>query len=185
MADIRDSLKLIWAVEYSDDKRRALEKNPGETGLTYKGIYQTAHPQWDGWRIVRAAVQKYNNDLKLASMMLFDNPELEDLVVSFYKKEFWDKLKLDMITSQKVADEIFVFGVNVGLSPAVKAAQTLAGVIADGVIGPKTIQALNKVDPAVYDVQYDLLEIEYYEHLAEQPRFKQFIKGWRNRANFV
>ena len=92
MAKIEDTLKLIWEVEYSGNKSKALEKNAGETGWTYKGIYQTAHPHWEGWRIVRAAMQKYNNDMKLASEMLFDNAELEAMVASFYKREFWDKM---------------------------------------------------------------------------------------------
>ena len=185
MAKIEDTLKLIWEVEYSGNKSKALEKNAGETGWTYKGIYQTAHPTWEGWRIVRAAMQKYNGNMKLASEMLFDNTELEAMVVSFYKREFWDKMKLDMVASQKIADEMIVFGVNVGIGHAVKAAQRIAAVPQDGVIGPKTIAALNKVDETVFDETYDLLEIDYYEKLGEQPRFKQFVKGWRNRAVYV
>ena len=185
MAKIEETLKLIWAVEYSNDKSKALEKNAGETGLTYKGIYQAAHPQWEGWRIVRTAMQKYNGDMKLASEMLFDNVKLEEMVAKFYKKEFWDKMKLDMIVSQKIADEMMVFGVNVGISPAVKAAQRVASVAQDGLIGPKTIAALNKVDETVFDEMYDILEIEYYDRLGEQARFKQFVKGWKNRAVYV
>ena len=185
MAKIEETLKLIWAVEYSNDKSKALEKNAGETGLTYKGIYQAAHPQWEGWRIVRTAMQKYNGDMKLASEMLFDNVKLEEMVAKFYKKEFWDKMKLDMIVSQKIADEMMVFGVNVGIVHAIKAAQRIASVPQDGVIGPKTIAALNKVDETVFDEMYDILEIEYYDRLGEQARFKQFVKGWKNRAVYV
>lgn len=185
MAKIEDSLKLVWEVEYSSRKDKALHQNAGETGWTYKGIYQTAHPQWEGWRIVRTAMQKYNGNMKLASEMLFDNAELEAMVISFYKREFWDKMKLDMVASQKIADEIFVFGLNVGIGHAIKAAQRIAAVPQDGVIGPKTIAALNKVDETVFDEMYDLLEIDYYEKLGEQPRFKQFVNGWRNRAVYV
>ena len=185
MARIEDSLQLVWDVEYSGMKDRALEQNAGETGLTYKGIYQTAHPQWEGWRIVRNALQKYNGDMKLASLMLFDDVVLEDLVVKFYKREFWDKMKLDQVTSQKIADEMMVYGVNVGISKAIKAAQRVVAVPQDGLVGPKTIAALNKCDETVFDEMYDMLEVEYYDRLGEQPRFKQFVKGWRSRAYFV
>ena len=185
MARIEDSLELVWQVEYSGRKDKALHQNAGETGWTYKGIYQTAHPTWEGWRIVRTAMQKYNGDMKLASEMLFDNKELEELVVRFYKKEFWDKMKLDEVASQKIADEMFVFGLNVGIGHAIRAAQRIASVQQDGVVGPKTIQALNRLDDTVFDETYDILEVEYYEKLGEQPRFAQFVKGWRNRAYFV
>ena len=185
MADIKESLKLVWEVEYSGRKDKALHKNEGETGWTYKGIYQTAHPHWEGWQLVRAALNRYNGDVKLASEMLFDNVALEDMVARFYKREFWDKLKLDLVTSQKIADEIFVFAINVGIPQAVKAAQRAAGVVVDGKIGPKTLMALNKMDETVFDEVYDILEIDYYEMLAEKPKFEKFVKGWRNRATFV
>ena len=71
-----------------------------------------------------------------------------------------------MIVSQKIADEMMVFGVNVGIGHAIKAAQRIAAVPQDGVIGPKTIAALNKVDETVFDETYDLLEIDYYEKLG-------------------
>ncbi len=185
MADIKKTLKLVWDVEYSGLRNKALHQNPGEIGWTYKGIYQGAHPQWDGWKIIRPTMQKYNNDMKLVSDMLFDSPELEELVEKFYKKEFWDKMKLDLVASQKVADEMMVFGINVGVGKAIRAAQRAAGAVADGVMGPQTVRALNVVDETVFDEMYDMLEVDYYDRLGEQPRFAQFVKGWRARAVYV
>ena len=184
MAKIEEALDILYRLEFSNEND-VLEKNATEDGWTFMGIYQGAHPNLDLWKVIRQKMQQYNGDMKLASEMLFDNKELEELVVRFYKKEFWDKMKLDEVASQKIADEMFVFGLNVGIGHAIKAAQRIASVQQDGVIGPKTIQALNRLDETVFDKTYDILEVEYYEKLGEQPRFAQFVKGWRNRAYFV
>ena len=185
MAEISKALRLVWEVEYNNDPKRALEQNPGETGLTYKGIYETAHPNWAGWTAVKSVLMKCGGDKKKAGVELENDVIVQKQVEDLYKEVFWDKMQLDKINVQKIADEMFVFGLNVGIGHAIRAAQRIASVQQDGVIGPKTIQALNKLDETVFDETYDILEVEYYEKLGEQPRFAQFVKGWRNRAYFV
>jgi hypothetical protein len=185
MAEISKTLKLVWEVEYNNDPKRALEQNPGETGLTYKGIYETAHPNWAGWTAVKSVLMKCGGDKKKAGIELENDVIVQKQVEDLYKEVFWDKMQLDKINVQKIADEMFVLGLNVGIGHAIRAAQRIASVQQDGVIGPKTIQALNKLDETVFDETYDILEVEYYEKLGEQPRFAQFVKGWRNRAYFV
>lgn len=46
----------MW-LEYGNKVSKALEVNDTETGMTYKGIYQTAHPKWEGWDVVRIALE--------------------------------------------------------------------------------------------------------------------------------
>ena len=185
MAEISKTLKLVWEVEYNNDPKRVLEQNPGETGLTYKGIYETAHPNWAGWTAVKSVLMKCGGDKKKAGVELENDVIVQKQVEDLYKEVFWDKMQLDKISAQKIADEMMIFGVNAGTSKAVKLAQTVVGVVVDGVIGSGTIAALNKCDETVFDEMYDMLEVEYYDRLGEQPRFKQFVKGWRNRAYFV
>ena len=185
MAEISKTLKLVWEVEYNNDPKRALEQNPGETGLTYKGIYETAHPNWAGWTAVKSVLMKCGGDKKKAGIELEKDVIVQKQVEDLYKEVFWDKMQLDRINAQKIADEMMIFGVNAGTSKAVKLAQTVVDVVVDGVIGSGTIAALNEFDETVFDEMYDLLEVEYYDRLGEQPRFKQFVKGWRNRAYFV
>ena len=186
MASIEKSLKLLLTAEFGNDPARALEKNPGEAGWTYKGIYQVAAPLWEGWSIIRSTMSKYNNNMALVGQMLDGNELLEAAVIAHYRREFWNKLRLDSVTSQKIADEIFMFAVNVGIRNAVKLAQKLVGVAADGVIGPATINALNSFSPENFDLMFDQSEIKYYESLVEKnPKFKIFLNGWKNRAVFV
>ena len=42
---IEKALQLIKAVEFSNDNKKLLHKNPTETGLTYFGIYEKALPK--------------------------------------------------------------------------------------------------------------------------------------------
>jgi len=184
MADIKESFKILMGMEFSSPKD-ALEKNETENGYTFMGIYQVAHPQWEGWKLVREALSKYNNDRKLASQMLYENPVMQESVYAFYKKTFWDVAKLDMI-SQRKADEIFLFGVNAGMSTAIKLAQLLVGIEADGAVGPKSIKAFNSFSDDEFDTGYDVLEKRHYAAIIERnPAKKIFANGWRNRADAV
>lgn len=185
MANIKDSLKILYKLEFAD-KKTALHQNKGENGWTWKGIYQVANPSWDGWKVIRQKIQQYDNDMDLVSDMLYDNELLEEMTVALYKKEYWDKLKLDEVKSQKVADEIFIFAVNIGLGNAIRVAQRAAGTVVDGKLGPATIKALNSVDEDVFGTVFDALEVEYYEKLVyNNPAKSIYLRGWRNRAYAV
>lgn len=181
MADIEKAMKILMGLEFSNPEN-ALHKNPTESGYTYMGIYQKAHPKWIGWSIINEYLGIYKN-IKIASKNLYENEALTRLVNLFYKKMFWDKANLDSITSQKIADEIFIFGVNAGMPIAIKTAQRLVKINPDGDVGEKTINILNNFDENVFDSGYDLLEQKHYDMLIERnPKLKIYANGWRNRS---
>jgi lysozyme family protein len=123
---------------------------------------------------------------KAAGHEAYYDEELRKLVMQFYKEEFWDKMRLDDIASQRIADEIFIFGVNAGTKRAIELAQLVVGIDHDGLIGPKTLAALNSYDENKFDIEFDKAENEYYEKLASvRPALHIYLKGWRNRANAV
>lgn len=182
MADFDKSFKKVLMMEFSD-KKNALHKNQGENGLTYMGIYQSAYPNWIGWSQIETILKKHNGDIKKASIECYDDTVLYSAVGMFYDKEFYSKMKLNYINSQKIVDEMFCGGVNYGVKIAIKLAQRVIGVLDDGMIGQQTIKALNSFNDVIFDVEFDKLEIKHYESLvAKNPNFERFIKGWRNRA---
>lgn len=201
MADIRKSMELLKKVEHSNRNDKLLHKNRGESGLTFFGIYETAHPNWKGWRIIKAYMEldedwkEYlktgdRNDFSLAlrkiSNILAGVSDLNQLVIDFYKTEFWDVARLDEVKSQKIADEIFIFGVNANMKIAAIKAQFLVDALPDGVIGSKTIILLNAFDENKFDVLFDEEEIKYYDKLIKlNDKFKINEAGWHNRANAV
>lgn len=185
MADIRKSMELLKKVEHSNRNEKLLHRNKGEIGLTFFGIYQGAHPNWKGWDIVNGYL-KFTPDIKQCSKILANVTDLYKLVCDFYKREFWDKARLDEVNSQKIADEIFIFGVNVGMKTAAIKAQFLVDALPDGKIGSKTIEALNKFDENKFDILFDEQEIKYYDKLIRlYEKFKINEAGWHNRARAV
>ena len=160
----------------------ALHKNATENGWTFMGIYQTAHPKLKIWEHIEAVVSK-SKDVQEASRTLYKDTELLKEVESFYKEKFWDRMWLDEVESQHIANEMFVFGVNAGCSRAVRLAQMVSGAVADSIIGPKTIEKINQCDEKMFDARFDEEEIKYYEAIvANNPSKSIFLKGWKNRA---
>lgn len=182
MAKIEEALDILYRLEFSNEND-VLEKNATEDGWTFMGIYQGAHPNLDLWKVIRQKMQQYNGDMKLVGSMMYNNATVREMVEAFYKKEFWDKARLDDVNSQQMANEVFIAGVNMGMKKAVMLAQRLVGTTQDGIVGSKTIKAMNSFDDTVFDEMYDKLENEHYEAIiTANPSKRIFAKGWRNRA---
>ncbi|QMS58106.1 peptidoglycan domain protein [Campylobacter fetus] len=184
MANFKESMEVLLGLEFSSS-RDVLHKNKTENGFTFMGIYQGAHPSWGGWDIIENALSS-NADIRSASEVLYTNITLKKMVFDFYEREFWNKMRLNAIESQIIADELFCFGVNAGIKTAVKLAQKLVGTPLDGIMGVQTLRALNSADEDKFSLQYDKLEIEYYESLVyKKPANAVYLKGWKKRANAV
>jgi len=137
-------------------------------GMTYAGISRRYHPSWAGWNFID------NNDM--------DNSKITGLVKSFYKKNFWDRLSCDYI-KDSIAHTIFDFGINVGVKVSAKLAQIAAGVTPDGIIGPKSISALNASDKESFVLKFTLAKITRYANICNKDKTqKKFLLGWINRS---
>ena len=185
MASLDKSMALLKQVEHSNRNDKLLHKNEGEHGLTFFGIYECKHPNWKGWYIIKRYLAN-EPDIEKCSTILANVSDLTKLVYDFYRREFWNKANLDDIEDQRKADEIFIFGTNVGMKIAIKKAQELVGVVIDGDVGPKTIKAINEYEVEKFDVFYDIEEKEHYDTLCSlNKRLIVNQKGWYNRADFV
>lgn len=161
----------------------ALHKNKGESGYTFMGIYETAYPNWGGWDIVKMYLRQFR-DIKRASYECYNDINLRDLVEYFYKENFWDKMKLDSVFPYRTADLMFKFGVNVGVKRAVKYAQEVVGVKADGIVGAKTLRALNSYNPVHFEKEYKAKFESFYKNLADKrpKKYAHFLNGWLSRV---
>lgn len=143
------------------------------------------YPYWIGWRKIKNVLKGFA-DIDHASKILYKDKELLELVRTFYKKVFWDKMRGDEITSQLKANEILIFGVNAGIKKAILLAQEVVGAEIDGVFGEKTLSKLNAYDEALFDKEFDRCEVGYYQKIVQKnPRFRVYANGWRNRAEAV
>lgn len=145
-----------------------LHKVEGDTGgWTYAGIAENYWPDWEGWALVKGGREE----------------ETHDMVQAFYKKNFWDKIKGDAISSNKVAYNIYDFGVNAGIKTSAKLAQEIASVAADGVIGPMSLGALNSYDEKLFELKFAMAKIQRYAAIVNRKRSQsKFLLGWINRT---
>jgi lysozyme family protein len=106
------------------------------------------------------------------------------MVREFYRTEFWDKMRGNEISNQEVANTIFNFGVNAGMSMAVKLAQIVVGATPDGGIGVKTVEKLNQItDGKQFKQAYALAKLARYAEICNKNRSQsKFLLGWLNRT---
>ena len=137
-------------------------------GLTYAGIAQNFHPTWPGWEKLK------NNP---------DDPEITQLVKDFYKDQYWDRVKGDLIESQAIAESIFDFAVNAGIKTSSKLAQIVVDATPDGIIGKKTVAKINAYDEALFISNFALSKIARYANIVNKNRSQsKFLLGWINRT---
>lgn len=135
-------------------------------GQTYAGIARKRWPDWEGWNAIDAG-----------------GTPATDLVRGFYRENFWLPIHGDFIEPKAVAESIFDFAVNAGTGVAVKLAQIVVGTQPDGIIGRKTLAALNGIDPAYFKAVYALAKIARYRDIVSKDRSQQkFLLGWINRT---
>ena len=130
----------------------------------------------------------------LATYRTYVNPQgtVEDLrKLSFdrwrdiLKARFWDPCRADSINNHSVAlmlvDWRWVNG-----TQAIRDAQSVLSLVPDGIVGPKTIAALNDPDSEGVFNRLRAARIRAYNRIVERsPSQKKFLKGWINRTESI
>ena len=100
-----------------------------------------------------------------------------------YKKLFWDAIGGDKIKSQRIADILVNWAWGSGVYRPSVTIQRILGVTADGVIGKKTIEAINNANEVeLYNSLKDA-NIKFFKDLGAQPKYADFLQGWLNRLD--
>lgn len=110
---------------------------------------------------------------------------------------YWTAMRMDEILDQDVANKLFDMAVNMGVRQAGVLAQRAANgllhdmpaaagpgrLMEDGVIGAKTLGAINTLDPAIYVQALRDLSAALYRHIASvNPAQAVNLSGWLRRA---
>ena len=101
------------------------------------------------------------------------------------KTMFWDRWQADKIKSQKLANILvdWVWGSGVY---GIKIPQRILGVKQDGIVGNKTLEALNAQDPdKLFQVIYEARKKYLNDITISRPINKRFLKGWLNRLEDI
>ena len=150
--------------------------DPG--GETYKGIARSRNSGWSGWADIDRLKKQKNFPRNLEA-----DSDLQEKVKALYKSNYWDKVKGDEINDQDIAESIYDFAVNAGPRTSVKLAQIAVQTVADGVIGPKTLEQLNSIDKRTFLAVFALAKIQRYVEICEKrTTSRKYFFGWTRRT---
>ena len=137
--------------------------DPG--GRTNLGVTQRVWEEWTGKPATEA-------DMRGLTI---------EMVTPLYKKRFWDAVRGDDLPSG-VDLCVFDCAVNAGVGRASRFLQQAVGVVADGAIGPKTLEAVTKMAADEIVERFCDLREAHYKSLST---FATFGKGWMRRLDGI
>ncbi len=103
---------------------------------------------------------------------------------AIYKADYWDKIRGDDIKSQMIAENIFDTAVNMGSKTAARLVQeSLQIAKPDGIIGPKSLEAINGQSEREFLSAFTLGKIgRYVEICVKDKTQERFLLGWIRRS---
>jgi len=109
----------------------------------------------------------------------------EDMAECVLRPHFWNLCKADRIKSQSIANILVDWVWTSGLV-AIKQVQTRLGVKADGIVGEKTLEAINSAQQRGLFFDIKSLRVAYVENICHQnPTNKRFLRGWLRRIEDI
>ena len=108
----------------------------------------------------------------------------KEIATNIFKAWYWDAVRASEIHSQAVAENIVDHAINAGPKTIGKIVQEILNkyfnksLILDGVIGHKTVVAINEVNPTKLFQRISQYRLDYYTSLNNY----QWIEIWRNRV---
>lgn len=137
-------------------------RDPG--GRTSRGIIQ--HPEYDSWRADHPGLPAD----------VWQAPQAT--VLAIYRAKYWNVCRCDDLP-MGVDYCVFDYGINSGVSRAIKLLQTQLGTTVDGAIGPLTVAAANSTDPVAFINKYQDARLSFLHGLGT---WSVFGKGWGTRV---
>lgn len=159
---------------------------------TYKGIAPTYWRSWRGFPIITRAInslvkmmpygtREHQHWVAHLDQLLAELPSLQELVLAFYRVNFWDAHRLGGITDQAVATWAYDHAVNGG-GRGIKWLQEAAGVTPDGAIGDISLAAINAANPEeLLERAGDIAAFYRLQRAAAHPDQIQFLSSWLKR----
>lgn len=166
------------------DFKKALKRT-----LKFEGGYVSDPDDPGGstcYGITQATARKYGYNDNMRNIPM-------DLVEKIYKIGYWNPNKLEEISNQLIAENIFDAAVNCGVKTAAIFLQKTLNELSnnqlqvDGEIGSKTLNLLfeliNKYkEQKIVDIYIEYRE-KYYDNICEKnKKLLKYRKGWHNRS---
>lgn len=173
MADLKKFIGRLLGHEggIADDKAdRGGKTNKGITLQTWLAVGYDK--DWDG-------------DIDWEDLKRIDNKDAFKVVYDHY----WSKWKADQILNQSLAELLVDWCYHSG-THGIRRPQRILNiefkfpVIADGVVGPRTLEAVNRVDQEDFFDSVKAARLRFIDAIVRKdPTQKKFLRGWKNRIN--
>ena len=95
-----------------------------------------------------------------------------------YRLAFWKRAKCDQFLGA-ISYQVFDAAINHGIGNAIRMLQRAVGVLDDGLVGPKTLTAIQKLTLDDVLVLFIAERLEFYTNLTT---FNSFGRGWARRV---
>ena len=103
-------------------------------------------------------------------------------VGKLYRQKYWNAAYCEVLP-KGLDYVVFDFAVNAGTGRAVKTLQQMLGLVADGVIGPRTMAKINESNAKTLVHDYSNARTDFYQGIvARKPDQARFINGWLRRV---
>lgn len=117
----------------------------------------------------------------VATLRRITNEEWTDIL----KTLFWDKWRADEIKSQPVANMLVDWLWNSG-KWGIIIPQRILGVTADGIVGTRTISAINNADSVKLFDGLKQARLNFIQSIVRNnPTQKRFLNGWKRRVESI
>lgn len=105
-----------------------------------------------------------------------------------FKRNYWNACHADDIKNQSVANLLVDFAYNSGVGTAIRKIQTVVGTKVDGIMGGKTISAINNFGLGQWTL-FDKLKVArigfLYDIVRNDPKQEINLKGWMRRIGSI
>lgn len=111
----------------------------------------------------------------------YPNVNIRDLTkeeaIEIYRRDFWNRVQGSQLPAE-IGYQILDSAVNSGMGNTVRFLQRASAVADDGVVGPITLAAIRRADPADLTLNFMAERIEFLTRLTT---WESFGKGWMRR----
>ena len=166
-------------------------------GETFRGVSRRNWPKWPGWALIDQAKAEGRRTSAAINAHFEGDAEMERLVADFYRQNFWKPFERFGLPARLTA-KLFDTAVNMGPGRAAKLLQTavnslgpVVGLVVDGAIGPRTLDALGLLldtphgEGRVLAAYSDAQANHYQAIVRNKSSQKKFLKGWLRRAAWI
>lgn len=154
-------------------------------GETIFGMARNMHPNLELWKHLdhfKSTLEPFGkNKYKELEKLCKNHIAFSNEMQNFYDREFWSKIRGVDIKDQDLANALYDFAVNSGVSRAVKTLQKVLDVKQDGVIGENTLLAIENYKGNLCNDLCSARE-EFFKEIAKKGQNAKFLNGWLNRV---